>query len=83
MIRYFGCENAASATAKIEVPDIYSGKLLCKLFFGREEDCLDWLERYTKLCKKQSDKCLCYIREVLNWETGRLGGWQIQKSNWG
>lgn len=76
--KYFGCESAASATAKIEVVNSYNDSIITKIFFGDEEEMFDYLNnnwwgdgtyRYS------------YIREV-NWESGRLGGWQICKSNW-
>ena len=80
--KYYGCESAASATAKIEIVNPYSDTTTTKIFFDDEEEMFDY---YEKLKQKGNKDNLyyCYIREVLNWETGRLGGWQICKSNWG
>lgn len=75
--KYIGCESAASATAKIEIVNPYNDTTTTKFFFGNEEKMLDY-------CEMLNEGILyyCYIKEVLNWETGRLGGWQICKSNW-
>ena len=76
--QYFGCENAASATAKVELFNKELGRVVQTLFFGDVNDMWDYLDQHESKGKKYY-----YLREVLNWETGRLGGWQIQKSNWG
>lgn len=77
--KYLGCESAASATAKIEVVNSYDNSIITKLFFGDEEKMFDYFNR---LQKSDYATYYTYIREI-NWESGRLGGWQICKSNWG
>lgn len=77
--KYFGCESAASATAKIEVVNSYDNSIINKFFFGDEEEMWDYLNK----CRwGDGTYRYAYIREI-NWESERLGGWQICKSNWG
>ncbi len=76
--QYFGCENAASATAKVELFNNELGRVERTLFFGDVNEMWDYIDQH-----KCEGKKYYFLREVLNWENGRLGGWQIQKSNWG
>lgn len=76
--KYIGCENATSATAKVELFNKELGRVEQTIFFGDANDMWDYLDQHE--CKGRK---YYYLREVLNWGTGRLGSWQIQKSNWG
>ena len=68
---YNGCDNAASATAKI-VFDWGMGKS-STFFWGNEEEAVDYLNNL----KREGYKTFTYkiyLRE-LNWETETMGGW--------
>lgn len=73
--QYLGCENAASATAKIHFPsfnEVY--------FFGETEQAADFINSVKKTWDCTSDwPYKIYLREI-NWETGALGDWGLAES---
>ena len=70
---YYGCENAASATAKLVIVDRNGNGFTD--FYGESEALLDKLKLYRKLLDGDW-KYEIYLRDV-NFETGRLGGWTV------
>ena len=74
--KYVGCHNAAEAEGKVELFNEYLGKYDQVIFYGSEEDMLNYYDRY-------GDKNRTYYNRIHNWETGTMSGWQALKSNWG
>ena len=71
----FGCESAASATAKVHFPSLKEA-----YFFGETSGAADFIN-YVKLnwdCPKDWPYEI-YLREI-NWETGDFGDWYLVES---
>ena len=71
----FGCESAASATAKVCFPSLNEA-----YYFGEASSAADFINsvKLTWDCPKDWPYEI-YLREI-NWETGAFGGWGLVES---
>ena len=73
--KYIGCENAASATAKVCFPSF--GEVY---FFGEASEACDFINSVKKTWDISSDwPYQIYLRDI-NWESGAFGDWAIIES---
>lgn len=67
--KYFGCENAASATAKIVFPTFNE-----TYYFGDINDASDFINTVKKTWDLSDWTYEYHLRDI-NWESGAVGNW--------